>query len=158
MKAIITRRRWNATHADYKTGSPQDVTARMLRFTSDKGTVCVSATVVGRDRFFDLGQIVITPGALAVLEGLAIHPALLIARHAQGDWGDLASDDHDANDDALRTGARLLVSTNCPIAPDCGSSRRPRWIRHQQATALRPDPRPRFCSRRCTEPGDEDDE
>jgi hypothetical protein len=82
--------------------------------TSDKGTVCVATTVVGRDRLFDLGQILITPGALAVLEGLGIHPALLVARHAQGDWGDLTSEDHDANDHALRTGERILSAYELP--------------------------------------------
>ena len=55
---------------------------------------------------FDLGRMVITRGALDALEGEDVHTG--IARHASGDWGDLCPEDKQANDDALRVGARLL--------------------------------------------------
>ena len=53
-----------------------------------------------------LGRTVITRGALDTLDGEEVLAG--IARHAKGDWGDLCSEDREANNDALQTGARLL--------------------------------------------------
>jgi hypothetical protein len=53
-----------------------------------------------------LGQTVATPAALRVLTRPDIAAAL--RRHAAGDWGDVDAHDRTANDDALRTGERLL--------------------------------------------------
>ncbi len=53
-----------------------------------------------------LGQTVATPAALRALTQADIVAAL--RRHAAGDWGDVDADDRAANDDALRTGERLL--------------------------------------------------
>lgn len=52
------------------------------------------------------GQVVITPGALAVLSPEAVRTAL--ARHLAGDWGEV--DEHDAaeNELSLEQGFRLL--------------------------------------------------
>jgi hypothetical protein len=47
-------------------------------------------------------------------------PARLLARHGAGDWGTLCAEDHDANDEAVRSGARILS------AYDLGSARL--WI------------------------------
>ncbi len=55
---------------------------------------------------FALGRTVITRGALAELDAGDVQRAL--SRHLRGDWGDLCEDDKQANDDALRCGARLL--------------------------------------------------
>ena len=55
---------------------------------------------------FALGRTVITRGALDAVEGVDVHAG--IARHARGDWGDLCSEDKQANDDALQVGTRLL--------------------------------------------------
>ena len=55
---------------------------------------------------FPLGQSVITPGAIAFLTNVDAVTAL--ARHAEGDWGDVCHDDWRANDEALARGARLL--------------------------------------------------
>ena len=55
---------------------------------------------------FVLGRTVITRGALDSFDGEDVHAG--IARHASGDWGDLCPEDKQANDDALRVGARLL--------------------------------------------------
>ena len=57
---------------------------------------------------FHLGQIVATPGALEALESASQTPVEFLSRHASGDWGELDSEDIQANDDALKTGARLL--------------------------------------------------
>ncbi len=55
---------------------------------------------------FALGRTVITRGALDALEGEDVLAG--IARHASGDWGDVCPEDKQANDDALKVGARLL--------------------------------------------------
>ena len=63
-----------------------------------------------RKQLFPLGQTVATPGALAALEEAGISPASLLARHHQGDWGDLGSEDAEANQQALETAARIFSS------------------------------------------------
>ncbi len=55
---------------------------------------------------FALGRTVITRGALDALESEDVLAG--IARHASGDWGELCAEDKQANDDALRVGARVL--------------------------------------------------
>ncbi len=59
-----------------------------------------------RARPFLLGRTLITPGALAELSQSDVQQGL--ARHLRGEWGDLCEDDKQANDDALKHGARLL--------------------------------------------------
>jgi hypothetical protein len=110
MTAVITASRWNAMHPDYKTGSPTNGTAGILRLTTDKGTVLVATDVVDRRRLFAFGPLVATPGALRALVGEGADPARLLSRHAEGDWGTLSADDHDANDEAVRSGQRILSS------------------------------------------------
>jgi hypothetical protein len=53
---------------------------------------------------FELGQIVATPGALA----LGVDLAPFLVRHAAGDWGELDDFDRRQNDSSLREGYRLL--------------------------------------------------
>lgn len=55
---------------------------------------------------FPLGQLVATPNALANLTVLDIRIAL--ARHAQGDWGELDDEDKAENELSLKEGFRLL--------------------------------------------------
>ena len=55
---------------------------------------------------FALGQTVMTRGALNELSQTDVLHGL--SRHAGGDWGDVCTDDKQANDDALTCGARLL--------------------------------------------------
>jgi hypothetical protein len=55
---------------------------------------------------FALGQVVATPGALQDFGPTLI--AELLQRHLTGDWGELDAHDIQANNQALRTGARLL--------------------------------------------------
>lgn len=59
---------------------------------------------------FDLGRTVATPGALALMAEHGVQPADLLLRHALNDWGDLCQSDVRANEDALKTGARILSS------------------------------------------------
>jgi len=57
---------------------------------------------------FDLGRIIATPTAIRALEEAGQTPAEFLRRHHVGQWGDLDTEDRQANEDALRTGARLL--------------------------------------------------
>jgi hypothetical protein len=57
---------------------------------------------------FSLGRILATPGALEALEASGQSPAEFLARHARQDWGRVSPGDQQLNDQALRTGERLL--------------------------------------------------
>ena len=59
---------------------------------------------------FPVGRVVITPGALALVEAGAFYPPALLALHQRGDWGMVPREDAQANEDALRDGARILSS------------------------------------------------
>jgi len=59
---------------------------------------------------FDLGKIVATPGALNAIRRSSQSPAEFLQRHATGDWGDVDSEDSEANRIALREGERILSS------------------------------------------------
>lgn len=59
---------------------------------------------------FDLGRIVATPGALALLEKHGIHPVSLLRRHVRGDWGDMEQCDQTANANAVKDGGRVFSS------------------------------------------------
>ena len=55
---------------------------------------------------FPLGQVLCTP---RIRDELGWIPMLeFIARHMEGDWGDVSIADHSANNIALETGERLL--------------------------------------------------
>lgn len=62
------------------------------------------------DHKFEFGRVVATPASLDLLHQHGINPLLLLSRHVTGDWGDVCSDDAAANDEAVRTGTRLLSS------------------------------------------------
>lgn len=57
---------------------------------------------------FNTGRLVATPGALDALVDAAQSPMDFLNRHVRGDWGDCCDEDRQANEDALRYGARLL--------------------------------------------------
>ena len=60
---------------------------------------------------FPPGQIVATPGALALLEEANKTPLEFLSRHLRGDWGDdLCQDDKTENELSLKQGFRLLSS------------------------------------------------
>lgn len=59
---------------------------------------------------FRAGQIVATPGALALLEQAHKTPMELLARHLRGDWGDLCPEDKAENELSLKRGYRLMSS------------------------------------------------
>lgn len=59
---------------------------------------------------FPFGQIVATPGALALLEQARRSPLEFLSRHLRGDWGDLCQEDKTENELSLKHGLRLLSS------------------------------------------------
>jgi len=61
-------------------------------------------------RLFELGAIVATPGALALLSRTNIDPLSLVRRHARGDWGDLDQEDRRLNNAAVIHGCRFFSS------------------------------------------------
>ena len=65
---------------------------------------------------FPLGQLVATPGALALLAGAGEDPAGLFARHVSGDWGEVPPEDARENDLSVREGFRIV--SNYPVGSD----------------------------------------
>jgi len=59
---------------------------------------------------FPAGQIVATPGALALLERTNKTPIEFLSRHLRGDWGDLCPEDKTDNELSLKHGFRLMSS------------------------------------------------
>lgn len=57
---------------------------------------------------FSAGQVVATPGALALLEDTKKAPLEFLLRHLRGDWGDLCPDDKAENELSLKHGLRLM--------------------------------------------------
>ena len=57
---------------------------------------------------FGLGQVVATPGALEALRRNKSTGLEYLQHHASGDWGVLCKEDKQVNDDAVRTGARIM--------------------------------------------------
>ena len=55
---------------------------------------------------FPLGRVVITRNALNTLNTQDVHRA--ISRHVRGEWGEVCREDQQANEQALKVGARLL--------------------------------------------------
>ena len=63
---------------------------------------------------FDLGQTVATPGALEALQRNNSTGLEYLKRHASGDWGIVCDEDKQANNEAVRSGARLLSAYFLP--------------------------------------------
>jgi hypothetical protein len=59
---------------------------------------------------FELGHVVMTPGANEALLSAQHVPPEFLLRHKHGDWGELCAEDRRENERALRQGSRLLSS------------------------------------------------
>lgn len=65
-------------------------------------------TLITNAAKFELGQLVATPGALALMERSKTNPALIVSRHMHADWGDICQEDQALNDQALIDRSRLM--------------------------------------------------
>lgn len=63
---------------------------------------------------FSLGQIVATPGALALCAEAGVRPTQYLSRHVSGDWGLVDPEDGEANEAALVRGGRVLSAYVVP--------------------------------------------
>lgn len=59
-----------------------------------------------------LGNLYITPGAAEILGEKGRDALHFVRRHMSGDWGDLCSEDWDANRLAVEDGSRVFSSYN----------------------------------------------
>lgn len=59
---------------------------------------------------FPLGHLVSTPGALALLDQMAVNAYELTQRHQHGDWGNVPPEDAEENENAILNGNRILSS------------------------------------------------
>jgi NaMN:DMB phosphoribosyltransferase len=62
---------------------------------------------------FPLGRVVATPGALERFGPAVI--AILLDRHASGNWGELSSLDRRENEQALERGERIFSAYETPL-------------------------------------------
>jgi hypothetical protein len=65
---------------------------------------------------FDLGRVVATPGAMALLVSAGESPARLLERHAGGDWGEVPPEDARENERSLKYGFR--IHSSYPVGGD----------------------------------------
>lgn len=63
---------------------------------------------------FHSGPIVATPGALEALERNQVSATDYLSRHLTGDWGELADEDIETNDQSIKNGARILSAYSLP--------------------------------------------
>jgi hypothetical protein len=84
--------------------------SRLWRSTFYQGTVVADRVNQRRKPLFPLGRVVATPGALEALQEAGQLPQEFLHRHVTGDWGVLPPEDVQANEEAVKHGARLLSS------------------------------------------------
>ena len=78
---------------------------------------------------FSLGQLLATPGALAMLEAFGVHPlALVLGRHVVGDWGDLCHEDRALNNHSLANGMRICSSYTLTRSTGDGTTTETVWV------------------------------
>ena len=76
--------------------------------TTDDERSQTPVTIITNSARFALGQVVATPGALALLQKTGRSAASLCARHMHGDWGDTCEDDAALNELAITDGSRIM--------------------------------------------------
>jgi hypothetical protein len=76
--------------------------------SQDNATKQTRVTIMTNAARFELGQIVATPAALALLKECGFSAAMLIARHLRGDFGDICAEDAAENEFSVRNGCRIM--------------------------------------------------
>ena len=84
---------------------------------TDDARLQTPVTIITNSALFSPGQIVATPGALALIEQRHFNLLQLLTRHMHGDWGNCHPDDAALNSQALRNGSRLM-SVYRLVAPE----------------------------------------
>ena len=88
---------------------------------------------------FSLGQLLATPGALAMLETFGVHPlALVHGRHVVGDWGDLCHEDRALNNHSLANGMRIFSSYKLTRTTGDRTTTDTAWVITESVAALTP--------------------
>jgi hypothetical protein len=77
---------------------------------------------------FPLGNIVGTPGALALLEDAGVNPGILLARHVSGDWGNVPAEDAATNNNAIDEDSLMILSEYAIESPGDEASGGRIWI------------------------------
>ncbi len=80
---------------------------------------------ITKHSLFSLGQVVATPGALTALQKAGQQPQEFLARHLQGDWGELCEEDRQESASVLNVGSGFSADTTHPQARHCTSSPKP---------------------------------
>jgi len=57
---------------------------------------------------FKLGKCAMTHAAQSYLAECSLNPEVILRRHATGDWGDIPEEDGIVNDEAVKSGGRIL--------------------------------------------------
>jgi hypothetical protein len=78
---------------------------------------------------FPLGQIVMTPGAIALLNEYHVSRDSLLHRHMTGDWGELPAEDVAENERSVREGFPIFSSYHvCDSRHEDGFADHAIWI------------------------------
>jgi hypothetical protein len=107
-------------------------------------------TILSTCMLFRPGQILATPGSLALMKKHGVSPLQLLTLHVHGDWGDCCLDDAAINQQALSDGSRLM-SVRRLVSQDVLDTTAPKervnlptiWIISDATTSERDDPRVR---------------
>jgi hypothetical protein len=67
---------------------------------------------------FSLGQIIVTENAATALKEAGQEPGEFLARHEQGDWGDVSAYEKEENDRDLANGSRVLFLSAYSLKTD----------------------------------------
>jgi len=76
-----------------------------------------TVTIMSNAARFELGQVVATPAAIALLKETGFSATMLIARHLHGDFGDICAEDAAENEISIKHGFRIM-SVYRLVAPE----------------------------------------
>jgi hypothetical protein len=87
---------------------------RLVYEPGDDDTPVITLSSPEKDIDLELGEIVLTEGALDAFVSAHLSPTLYLLRHRRGDWGELDAEDITANNLAARRGHRVLSAYTLP--------------------------------------------